>query len=105
MFKFFAVLILIAFIFLNNACSSSSPKEETVSIDSTINKPVNDEHINDEPPQPAVSLPEYDGTIERGRKQVEEIMDAIDTKRLMVYSYQYDNKSGEDPKQGTMYLS
>jgi len=52
-----------------------------------------------------MNLSDYDGTIERASKQVNEIMDAIDSKKLTGHTYIYKNDSGEKGLQGLLYLS
>jgi len=89
------------------ACTSPTPQTQTAEAEADTLTPMfsEEELVNDEPPQPPVRLPTYDGTAETARKQVAEILDAVSTMRLSGYSYLYDNGSGENPMNGGMYFS
>jgi len=100
-FLHLSVLVLI----FGTACNSSAPSVEILHIDSSDRVHNEQELVNDEPPQAPVNLPPYDGTIETARKQVNEILDAIEKQRITLYTYNYDNKSGEDPMKGRMCFS
>jgi len=102
--KFFNLQIIVCFLILCNACSSSQPKLETPIAD-TSNTVTEQKIEYEDPPLPFTKTSPYDGTVETARKQIAEIKEAVKTKSLSIYSYLYDNDSGGDPLAGLMYFS
>lgn len=83
-------------------CSGPAPATETASED------ISQQH-SDEIPASAQStesfhISSYDGSIENARARMSEIIHAEETKELSAYSYHYDNGSGENPMQGTLFF-
>jgi hypothetical protein len=100
--RFSISLALISLLFLDTACSSDERQAVIISVDSTDRVA---EEAKEELPQYTVNLSSYDGTAATARKQIDEIMKAIDEKKLTGYSYLYNDNSGEDEKQGLLCFS
>ncbi|MBK7667155.1 MAG: hypothetical protein IPJ32_07230 [Sphingobacteriaceae bacterium] len=99
----FTILIgLTSLLFVGTGCNSEAPTATIISIDSTDRVA---EKAKEEIPEYTVHLSPYDGTAETAHKQVNEIMKAIDEKKLTGYSYLYNDNSGEDEKQGLLCFS
>ena len=93
------------FFILNISCSSSEPKTEVASEEKTNlehSDPVDENYVA---PPADFRITAFDGTIENARVRIKEITNAIDSLSISAYSYIYDNGSGENPQQATMYFS
>lgn len=99
-------VLLFSLVFLTQSCSTPESSVTVMSEGSdSSDMQIEAERANDEPPPPPVDLPESNGTAEIARKQIVAIFAAFQSKRLYEYSYIYDNGSGEDPLNGSVYLS
>lgn len=94
----FSITLLI----LTFSCSNPAPAVETVSED--ISQQHSDEIPASAEPAESFHISSYDGSIENARTRMSEIINAEKTQELSAYSYRYDNGSGENPMQGTLYF-
>lgn len=85
------------------SCSAPTPATETVKED--ISLAHSDEIPESAEPVFSFVLSSYDGSIENARLRMSEIIKGRENKELSAYSYHYDNGSGENPMQGTLWFS
>lgn len=91
------ILLILSF-----GCSHTAPREETVS--ENISQQHSDEIPASAEPAESFHISSYDGSIENARTRMSEIINAGKAQKLSAYSYRYDNGSGENPMQGTLYF-
>lgn len=95
---FFAIIV---FFFIS--CSAPAPANETTEQDTAR---AHSEKVP-ESAEPVITfhISSYDGSIENARLRMSKIIKGRENKELSAYSYHYDNGSGENPMQGTLWFS
>ncbi len=101
-FKHLLPVITVSFFF---NCSGPAPATETVSQDTALALKHSLEVPENAEPDFSFVLSSYDGTLENARLRMSEIIKGRENKELSAYSYHYDNGSGENPMQGTLWFS